>query len=303
MWYELQVKTSVLSDHERDEICSREEDQFFDRKSRLIAPAKISKPFSAFANTDGGELAVGIEDDGTWDGFPRVEAANDLVHAASTTLAPGYFEIEVLRHPSETGLVLLFTIRRSPGVRVTPAGEACVRRGASSAVLRGTDLEDLRRAKGVISYENQGLIYPVIEITNSEKTLEFCMTAIPTTEPEEFLRKQGLINSDGRPTVSGTLLFHEEPQIHLPKSSVKIYRYKTGGEAERKHLDRVPETIEGSLYDQIKDAVTRTTEIVDSIPMLTGEGMRQVHYPPETLHEILTMPSFTEITGLMMTFT
>ncbi|MBP2474001.1 ATP-dependent DNA helicase RecG [Crossiella equi] len=279
---------SELTIDERDRLVKRDEDSFFDRKSRRIQPAKLSKTLSAFANTDGGELVVGIEDDGSWDGFASIEEANDLHNTVATVLAPGYYGIEYLKSPGDSGIVVLILIRRSPGVCSTAAGEVYVRRGAASVRIKDGELEALRRAKGVVSFENQGLVFPVFEISNAEKCLEFCLTIIPVVEPEIFLRKQNLVNSEGNPTVAGTLLYHEEPQVHLPKAGVKIYRYKTDSLPERRYLDGTPETIDGPLYDQIAAAVRRTTEIVDSIPIMTGGGMRQIQYPPETLHEILT---------------
>ncbi|MFC3484418.1 ATP-binding protein [Amycolatopsis roodepoortensis] len=278
----------MLSDRERDGLAKRDEDNFFDRKSRRIQPAKLSRTLAAFGNTDGGELVVGIEDDGTWDGFASVEAANDLINVAATVVAPGYYEVDFLSHANESGVALLITVRRTPALCVSTTSDVYVRRGAASVLVRGEELESLKRVKGVVSFENQGLVFPVSEISNSEVSIEFCLSMVPTLEPERFLRKQGLINSEERPTVAGALLFHDEPQIHIPKAGVKIYRYKTDGVAERKYLDAVPETIEGSLYSQIFATVARTVEIVDAIPIMTGAGMKQIHYPPEALHEILT---------------
>lgn len=285
-WEEAVV--SVLSDNERDRLVERQEDAFFDRKSRRIQPSKLGKFLSAFGNTDGGELIVGIEDDGSWDGFVSIEDANGLADVAYSTLPDGYCQIDFLAHPDEVGFVALISVRRTPGVCQTPGGDVYVRRNAATQQVKNEKLESLKRAKGVISYENQGLVYSSFDLSNSMKCLEFCLSLIPNVEPDRFLRKQALINIDGNPTVAGTLLFHDDPQVYLPKAGVKVYRYKTTGNSERRYLDGLPETVEGCLYDQIFAAVRRTTEIVDSIPVLTSTGMRKVQYPPETLHEILT---------------
>lgn len=282
------MKRTSLTDVELETLQTRDEDTFFDRKSRRIAPGKLARTLSAFANTDGGELVVGIEDDGSWDGFARVEDANDLVAVAAQTVPSAFVVIEALEHLASSGLALMITVRRAAGIVAAPSGQVYIRRGAASIEVKADELEALKRAKGVTSFESQGLVYPLVELTNSTTALEFCLTAIPTTEPEVFLRKQGLISQEDRPSVAGTLLFHEEPQVHLPKAAVKIYRYKTEGQADRRYLDGVPLTVDGPLYDQISTAVAKTTEIIDSIPVMTSAGMQQIHYPPETLHEILT---------------
>lgn len=95
---------------------------------------------------------------------------------------------------------------------------------------------------------------------------------------------------DGLPTVAGTLLFHDEPQIHLPKAAVKLYRYATSDvEGSREHLAYTPLSIEGSLYDVIVSTVAETARQVEEMPVLEkGSGLTNVKYPQETLHEIIT---------------
>ena len=83
-------------------------------------------------------------------------------------------------------------------------------------------------------------------------------------------------------------MFSDEPQICLPKrSSIKIFRYKTSGVADRDMLDGQPITIEGCAYRQIYDAVSKVKEIIESIRKL-NVGFETIVYPEETLHEIIT---------------
>lgn len=110
---------------------------------------------------------------------------------------------------------------------------------------------------------------------------------IPDVDPTVWLKKQRLVNGE-KLTVAGELLFSDEPQICLPKrSSIKIYRYKTSGEADRDTLAEQPMTVEGCAYRQIYDAVSMTKEIIESIKKL-GSGFETIEYPEETLHEIIT---------------
>ena len=84
------------------------------------------------------------------------------------------------------------------------------------------------------------------------------------------------------------LLFCDEPQICLPKrSSIKIFRHQTSGEAERDTLVGAPVTVEGCAYGQIYEAVSKTKEIIESIRKL-GKEFETIEYPEETLHEIIT---------------
>ena len=53
-----------LTDMTIEEMCTTTEKQSFDRKSAKIEATAIATPMIAFANADGGLLAVGIEDNG-----------------------------------------------------------------------------------------------------------------------------------------------------------------------------------------------------------------------------------------------
>jgi ATP-dependent DNA helicase RecG len=112
---------------------------------------------------------------------------------------------------------------------------------------------------------------------------------VPSAEPEPWLAKQKLL-VDNKPTIAGTLLFSDEPQTALPKrSAIKIYRYRTKNEeGSRDNLAFDPRTIEGCAYDQIRDAVAETKNIIEDISKLTEKGLEKVQYPHETLHEIIT---------------
>ncbi len=90
--------------------------------------------------------------------------------------------------------------------------------------------------------------------------------------------------------VAGVLLYSDEPQAALPKrSAIKIYRYGSRDEeGTREQLMFEPLTIEGCSYDQIFEAVNKTTELVQDVKALAESGLVQVSYPHETLHEIIT---------------
>jgi len=150
-------------------------------------------------------------------------------------------------------------------------------------------LKRLELDKGISSFEDNSLNSKLADITNSETAIEFILTVVPTSEPEPWLAKQNLIDG-GKPTVAGTILFSDEPQAALPKrSAIKLYRYQTKNEeGSRDALVFDPMTIEGCAYDQIKDAVKKTKEIIERISKLGEKSLEKISYPDDTLHEIIT---------------
>lgn len=285
------METSQLTLEQVAVVCGYGETHFYDRKSADVQPIKLTKPLSAFANADGGELLIGIEDNGTWRGRTSIEAFNGHIQALDDFFPYGTdFNYEFLAHPTDGTFVLRITVLKTGDIRVAQGNKVYVRRGAQCLPIDTPDaLEKLRKRKGLSTHEIATIGYPVGEICNSLVVLEFMLSVVPNSEPLSWLSKQRLI-VDNHPTVAGTVLFHDEPQVHLPKASIKLYRYTSAQtEGSREQLAFDPVSIEGCLYDVIQEAVKRTVAEVETIPVLDEtSGLKSISYPPEALHEIIT---------------
>ncbi|GAB2577470.1 putative DNA binding domain-containing protein [Dyella jejuensis] len=292
----MEVEVKQVTEDEVKALLSLQESHFVDLKAAAIAPAKLSRTISAFANTSGGEIYVGIQEednlDGkrrTWDGFADQEAANPIfqVIAENGALA-GMVRAEFLTAEDLTGLVLHLTIFKSREIVFSTEKKAFIRRSAQSLTVSDDALERLRYDKGVKSYEDELLNIDTADITNSATVIDFMLSIVPTGEPDEWLKKQQVI-IDNRATVAGVLLFSDLPQATLAKrSAVKVLRYQTKTDAERDFLAFDPITIEGPIYSLIYDCVEKVKEIIESIEKLGPNGMERIQYPHEALHEILT---------------
>lgn len=293
------VETKDITENQRNIILDIEEDHFRDLKSIDIKPAKLTKTISAFANTVGGEIYVGIDETEVagvkhrqWRGFADVESANGHLQIFEQLFPLGTdFNYTFLRIAGETGLVLQVSILKTKQIVKASDGIPYIRRGAQS--LPVDDEEKLKRLqldKGVSSFETNTLNVPIEFVSDSLVIYEFMIEVIPTTEPEPWLRKQLLI-SNNLPTVASVLLFADNPQAALPKQSgIKIYRYTTkDAEGTRETLAFTPISVEGCAYKQIYEAVAKVTEIIQAIKIYSEDGTEtSMQYPNETLHEIIT---------------
>src|SRR5687767_2194854 len=292
------IEIAKITLAQAEKILNLDEGHFLDLKSIDIAPVNLTRTISAFANASGGELYIGIDEQieadkktRTWRGFPDSEAANGHIQLLEQFFPLGqYYSYTFLNSDIHPGLVLQININKTREITKASNDIVYIRRGAQNLpITTDESLTRLKLDKGIHSFETETVDAKLSNITNSTPILEFVLNVIPTVEPEEWLRKQELIQAE-KPTVASVLLFADEPQAILPKRcGVKIYRYRTSAlVGTRETLAFDPITIEGHLYAQIKASVAKTVELVEGIQKLGPRGLEAVSYPFETLHEILT---------------
>lgn len=289
----MSIRVVSVQYNQRVKLLTFGEDHFLDFKAIDISPGKLTRSLSAFANTDGGDLYIGIDEKDKskntrkWRGFETIEGANGFLQIFEKLFPLGQnFSYEFLSS-SRDGYVLHVEVLKTWDIKYASNKKAYIRRGAQNLpVNTEEELERLKRNKGIASFEKEIVrVADVEQATESEVFLDFLNDVIPTAnDPEAWLKKQLLVR-DGKLTVAGVILFCDEPQAILPKHcGIKIYRYMTNADfGNRESLAFNPMTIEGHLYSQIKHAVDKTVEIIEDTPKLNG-----IRYPHETLHEIIT---------------
>lgn len=290
------ITIEKVTEEQIQKMLSYEEGHFLDLKSKRIKPSSLSVAISAFANADGGELFIGIDEtlpdkQREWKGFLDQEEANSYLQVFESLFPLGTdFRYIFLTSEGKQGLVLKVEVGKTREIKTATDGIPYIRRGAQSLPVNTKEaLKQLEYTKGLSSFESERLNTGIEFITNSTPIIEFMFAIIPTAEPENWLRKQQLIIEE-KPTVAGILLFADEPQALLPKRcGIKIYRYRTKEKAgTREVLAFDPMTVEGHLYRQIRKAVETTIRIVQETGRLGEKGIEDIVYPPETLHEIIT---------------
>lgn len=285
-----------ISTSEVEKILELNEGHFLDFKAKEIAPIKLSKSLSAFANADGGELYIGISEEKSsnrryWRGFTKPEDANGHIQLLEQFFPFATEHIYTfLKNSKSNDFVLKIEIHKSRQVREAADKNYYLRRSAQNLPITDDEtFNRIKRNKGITSFETEPIAAPKELITNSSAIITFMLEVIPTAEPEAWLKKQ-LVLVNELPTVAGLVLFADEPQIALPKQSgIKIYRYQSKDtEGSRSTLAFDPISIEGNAYAQIKDAVEKTASIIESVRVNTPNGLENVQYPTDALHEIIT---------------
>lgn len=290
------IEIREITEQQKAAILAKKEGHFFDGKSIEVKPGKLSESVAAFANADGGELFIGLDEDRelsafSWRGFANEEAANAHLSVFDILFPLGQdFLYTFLSMPDANGLILHVEVRKTREIKRATDGRPYVRRGAqSNRIVTEEALRQLEYTKGLSSFETEAVNVNKSVIIDSTEIYEFMIEVIPTSEPEPWLRKQQVLRLD-QPTVAGCLLFADEPQALLPKRcGIKVYRYTTKDAiGSRETLAFDPITIEGSLYKQIHSAVDTTSRVVQDSRKLGTTTLEKVNYPPEAIHEIIT---------------
>lgn len=291
------IELIEITGAERDRLLALEEGHFVELKAIEVPTKKLGRTVSAFANAAGGDLYVGIGETEllgvklrTWRGFNDQEAANGHIQSLETLFPLGAeYSYEFLSCPGSMGLVLHITVQCTPQIARSHEKKVFIRKSAQNMEVKGAEaLRRLELDKGIVSYEKQPVDADLRILTKSLSLENFVRQVVPMQTPTIFVRKQALVKSN-KPVVAGILLFAEEPQVVLPKSGVKLFRYKTTAPVgTRDTLVGEPETIEGPIYDVIYSAVNKTVAMVEGIQKLGPRGFEPVKYPRQTLHEIVT---------------
>lgn len=295
-WAPVPISVEHITAAQRDIILAKEEGHFADHKAIEAKPSDLSQDIASYANADGGELYIGIDEVGAakthkWRGFANQEAANAHLQVFEDLFPLGRdFQYTFLSCNGEPGVVLQIQILKTRDIKRATNKLPYVRRGAQKLpVTTPQALKQLEYTKGLTSFETEPVNVAAEIISNSEPIIEFMLQVVPTAEPDAWLRKQQLL-LDARPTVAGILLFAEEPQAILPKRcGIKVYRYKTTEAAGfRDALAFDPITVEGCLYGQIRKAVDATVKVVEEAKTLGASDLATISYPQEAVHEIIT---------------
>ncbi len=187
-------------------------------------------------------------------------------------------------------MVLKADIHKVKEIKYASNGIAYVRRGAQNLPMdTAQKLKRLEYDKGITSFESELVNVDPILIENSQTLKEFVKSCVPSSDPKTLLHKQHLVMTD-KPTVAAILLFSETPQAILPKyCGVKILRYRTREtHGDRETLSPEIVTVEGCVYDIIKETVSKVVNMVEKARVLYQGHLVSIEYPHETIHEIIT---------------
>lgn len=278
-----------------EEMCTKTERQQFDRKSARIEATAIATPMIAFANADGGTLAVGIEDHGEITGIDDyMNNVNEILRAAFDFCKPSIrIETETIECKDSKGRenhVLVIHVPQSSELHANHRDEVYLRVGDKSKKLTFDERLQLMYAKGARYYEDEPVYGTNIEDIDLSVVAEYCKKIGYGKSPEEYIRqnKRFIVGVSGRQEMSGAaiLLFGKNPQLFFQRARVRFIRYE-GTEAKV-----------GAEMNVIKDQCIegRILELVEqTIEYVRTQIKEHTYLGPEA--KFVTVPEYRNLFG------
>ena len=198
-----------------------------------LDPQQIAETLVAFANTDGGSLLFGARADGEpASATVTQEALNCALGEAQRNCDPPVLTGErTLVALAEARTAWRLEVPRSLDMHALRDGRILVRSGEGNRPLGGREILRLAGARSVGDFENEP-VRGADRSDFSEEMISAYLTrrALRLRQPaagaaDSLLQEIGALDADGRPTVTGVLLFCERPQRWLPQSGMVFVRF------------------------------------------------------------------------------
>lgn len=244
-----------------EDILAQEESQTFERKSIHIDAKALAIPVIAFANADGGTIAVGISDK-----TKRIEGIDYETQKLN----------ELLRTPFDFCM---------PTVKVEIEKVACV------------DFEE----RNQLMYDKRERFFedkPVLDADLDDLDLNFVETYIEkigySKSVLEYLKEnKGFIKEkNGKLQISSAaiLLFGKNPQTYFPRARVRFIRYEGTEEKFGAEMNVIKDIIfDGNILKMINDSVAYLDTQIKERTYLGADGrfVTKEEYPKFVRQEIV----------------
>ncbi|MGM7669768.1 ATP-binding protein [Microbacterium sp. A93] len=249
--------STLPEDSRLDALLETPEDQWFDRKSARVAPRGLAPLLVAFANAEGGTVAIGVHN-GQYDGHlltPERRSALRQV-AMDHTSPPVRMETEEVSLDHQR-TALLIHVRPGEQVYETSKGDAYLRVGDETRKLGFNQRRELAYDRGSAQFEGEAAPGAGPEDLDPVQFQRYREAIGADADDPRALRARSLLTRTGNLTVAGLLLLGRSPQQYLPQALVRVMRFseRDPGTGSRQSLESGKDRrFEGPIPDIIDHA-------------------------------------------------
>lgn len=240
-------------------LIAQGENQSLEFKSAGVHANSLAREMVAFANTSGGVILLGVEDDGGVSGLPDDKNYEEWVsNIARNNVIPA-LDLMIEQHVIDTQAVLYVEIPKGPEKPYqTQQNQFLIRIGSTNRTASQGELMRMFQQTGLFHFDQVAVPKTTINDLNLAALDQYFVAyEIEFSKETEAERRRLLINTDvltgeGETTVAGLLMFGVNPSRYLPQASIMFAHFK-GTEPSAELLDR--QEIAGTLPYQVDTAV------------------------------------------------
>ena len=264
---------------------------------------KALEAICAFANTEGGVLALGVADEKQGKGAARLfglqenpEALDELQRKVRTHYHPPIETIRFLRlpctlHDGSAGQVVLVQVPQSDKVHSIVDDGTWTRLTAGNRELTAAEIAELSYRRGVRSAESEPVAVDWA-LLDTPVWAEFAAArGFSRSRPQpEQMAQLGLaekVAGEWVPRRAAVLLFAEEPGGLLAAQGTRaeirlvVYQGKAAEAGAKPNMKKPPRTLRGPLIRLIDDTVRVVLDELSSGVELAASGFKAQHRYPE----------------------
>lgn len=278
-----------------DEILLNGENQYVEFKEKLDNPDSIASEIVAFLNSEGGNLIIGIKDNGEVVGiedFKKLEEqVNNICRFNCIPECVPAIDIEKVREKN------IAVINISKGVDKpyrTNQGHYYIRVGSTKRKASREELSRLFQMAGFIHFDEEPVPGSSIDDIDKEKVKYYYLKVfnksidnlkIDLLRFYENIKIARVINEKTYASVAGILLFGKSPQDLIPHSKISAVRFSgksvSSGIIDRKELN-------GTLPELISEAEAFFLRNTSSSSEIHGTIRKDIYeYPLEVFRELI----------------
>jgi ATP-dependent DNA helicase RecG len=185
----------------------------------------------AFANTDGGTIVVGLDENGEYVGQVYSEDLEGILKEAEKRCRPAVVLGNWEQFETEKGAVVAIRVPRSLELHALEDGRVLVRSGTENRPLGGDAIRRLASTKSTGDFESETVPGATFDDFDPDMLDEYFAKReerwrrVFTGDRKELLKEIGALTADGDPTVAGILLFNKYPQQWLPHCGIVFVKF------------------------------------------------------------------------------
>jgi len=272
---------------------SIEESDTLELKKSVGEWKEIIETVNAFSNTRGGEIYIGINNNGEVDGVEiGKNTLEDLTNKIKENTDPKIFP-QITREVIDDKSIIIIEVKESSDHLVLAFGRPYKRVGKSTVRMSKDEYENLilEKHKVKLQFDTKICIKATIKDIDKEKLRWFLRKSKeerhydidPETPIKEALNRLNIIQ-DGNPNNTAILLFGKDPQKFFPQIKIRAGRFK-GIEG----LDFIDlKVLEGSIPDLREKAMNFIAEhIKHGVFFDANRRYDKWEYPLRALEEVL----------------